>query len=250
MPAAARSPHVNALAYSITVVCRPGVQPGTQQQAAPPTLMRDLRDFMIQIFGNPVQTEVGITPTGSITAILPGISPKTAEFSVERIAAGSHDRSEAGAVVAKLWSKLLTVVPGMTIIAYGINLEIEMETPAENAAAWLAQKFVKNGLKGSQWTPQTANRVAFSIKSKQDLVRNITIEPRAGQPTFIFARINNHFDGPPAWNPTEATLWAADLQGQFDLNKAYLTKALSAERIVPRRPKKRSDPGSAERPSS
>ena len=149
--------------------------------------------FCKDFFDDPYNTEVGFVQEGFLISltnsqILPHIllGPKKAAFM-------SSNLEQVKLSIEKISAELkrLNVSP-LEISAIGVNTEYEFLEMKETVQQYLAERFLVSGFKNENNFPVNMTDLRFQVKTDENNLYNLLIQPRANQPNGLYLNINAH----------------------------------------------------------
>lgn len=191
----------------------------------------EIRERMVAMFGDPVRTRVQPTGVG-IEARLrgpSGVIRRRAVLGPGRIEAQCESPADVAQAISTLYEILMSSSPPIRPAMCGLNFVFEASVPAiRNAGQWIAERFVRHGLpQNSEWTLTELAEVKFTVRGREGLRRQVTLQPRAGRPEAFWVQVDNHFDalGFDASDPAEAE---QQLIQEAEHSTAYVETLLAA----------------------
>jgi len=159
--------------------------------------------FCKDFFDDPYNTEVGFVQEGFLISltnsqIMPHIllGPKKAAFM-------SSNLEQVKLSIEKISAELKRInTEPLEISAIGVNTEYEFLEMKETVQQYLAERFLVSGFKNENNFPVNMTDLRFQVKTDENNLYNLLIQPRANQPNGLYLNINAHrqqsFDGIPS----------------------------------------------------
>lgn len=229
------------LGFGVAVLAAPSVTQASGQGREikiEVTLPENVREVMLQVFGNPVQTLFELTTTGYVASI-PGLPVRLAQLGPGRISAVTPVVEDTARAVTTLSKLLFSQNKNLRVGAYGLNYEYEDDCPSDgepDAGRWIAGRFYESTLNLSGgWSP-AKGEVVCTLNHADGAQRNITIQPRVGKPSMIFVKVNNHFSVPGTLNPCDEKNWVSELNREFSRSVKFVDEILKKPKKRGRKP--------------
>jgi len=221
-------PIVTPLTYSIALVFAPrSVSPGGKMEVSM-DFPSNVREVLVQIFGDPVHTNVNFTPVG-ISAVVPANPPnaKIVEVTPLKIMAQTPLPNETAHALATVYREFFKAQKVVKFMAYGLNYELEFFLPGvSDTAKWLAERFIIGNLATPPQWNVARGEIAFSINHQEGFQRNIKLQPRMNRINGFFASVNNHITVPADVQADDENAWIQALQNEYLKTTAFLVELL------------------------
>jgi hypothetical protein len=155
----------------------------------------DLKQLLMPIFGDPVNTVMNLAPTG-IQALLPGQPVvRNAEFGPLRLQAMTPSPEETSKVFLKLYTKWIQCKIPAQLQAVGLNYEFEFSLGGiNNVEQWIGERFISKSITLTRNWSVVAGKVSFTLKHPEGFLTTVNLEPRAAKPNYFFCNTNNHYE--------------------------------------------------------
>ncbi len=166
--------------------------------------------FCKDIFGDPYNTNSGVSPDGFCIDYMGKPAPKII-VGPQRIAFIVTSVDELFEYMSKVEQQINVQTGGkfsFKLKAFGLNYEYEWLDLDEMTQVWLGRKFLANNVCAnmSEHFRVLCNTINFSISPTNDTCYNIDIQPRVNVPNGLFAAVNHHHQGILDTLPDDETL--------------------------------------------
>ncbi|MCE9499054.1 MAG: hypothetical protein K8R21_00815 [Leptospira sp.] len=155
------------------------------------------RKFCLDLFQDPYNTHMGISPEGFFITKQVGSPPfSSVLINPQRIQVTGFEIFEVIVTYDKVIQEIVKATSGAVPLFFdsvGLNTEHEWTEMNESGDKWLTDKFIEKGLsKGNfQYYTKTYD-IRFELVGHDDRKFNILLQPRAQNQNAIFGAINDH----------------------------------------------------------
>lgn len=152
--------------------------------------------FAKDLFGDPYQTTLGITPDGlTIAKAEPaGVPTSAVVIGNSKFQVSHASLDKLCEVVMSIFGKLKPAIPDFEIkfAQYGLNFEYTVSELDKTSIEWMGEKYLK--FEGSQELGYkiVANELRFGISRDDGTTFAIVVQPRFNDLNAIFVQINDH----------------------------------------------------------